>query len=57
MDFVGKAGPGPGEYEPYDNYAARAENLNAKEEPVTVKYEANIPRYHESIAKDQEKKV
>lgn len=54
-DFVGKPGPGPGEYEPYTEIPLHAENLNAREE--SQRYEANIPRYHEAIAKDQEKKA
>ena len=54
-DFVGKAGPGPGEYEPYIEMQMRPENINAlKEEPPR---ETNIPRYHEAISKEVEKKV
>lgn len=48
-------GPGPGDYEPYTNLQNRPENLNAVEE--SHRFEARIPRYHEAIAKDEEKKV
>lgn len=54
-DFVGKPGPGPGEYDPYLELHMRPENLNAIQEPVH--YEANIPRYHEAICKEVEKKA
>lgn len=55
-DFVGKPGPGPGEYEPYVEVQLKPENVNSGVEE-TKRYEANIPRYHEAIAKDSEKKV
>lgn len=48
-------GPGPGDYEPYTNVQNKAENLNAIEE--STRFEARIPRYHEAIVKDEEKKV
>lgn len=48
-------GPGPGDYEPYTNLQNRPENLNAIEE--SHRFEARIPRYHEAIAKDEERKV
>lgn len=51
----GRMGPGPGDYEPYTNLQNRPENLNAIEE--SHRYEARIPRYHEAIAKDEEKKA
>lgn len=54
-DFIGKPGPGPGDYEPYIEYHLRPENLNAKEEQV--RYEAHIPRYNEQIIKVEEKKA
>lgn len=53
---VGRQGPGPGEYEPYRELMPKAENVNA-EEPPHVKFEARIPRYHEAIVKDEEKRV
>ena len=51
----GRMGPGPGDYEPYTNVQNKAENLNAIEE--STRFEARIPRYHEAIVKDEEKKV
>lgn len=35
----------------------KAENLNAIQEEQTQRYEARIPRYHEAVVKDEEKKV
>lgn len=55
-EFGGKTGPGPGEYEPYAEMQLRPENLNAIKEEQP-RYEANIPRYHEAITKEVEKKV
>lgn len=51
----GKMGPGPGEYEPYRDTTLKAENLNAQQEDHS-RFEARIPRYHEAIQKDVEKK-
>ncbi|KAK3090851.1 hypothetical protein FSP39_015224 [Pinctada imbricata] len=51
----GKLGPGPGEYEPYQNVQKQVENVNAPEE--YTRFEARIPRYHEAIVKDEEKKA
>lgn len=57
LDFSkGKFGPGPGEYEPYRDTVMKAENLNAIQEEQTQRYEARIPRYHEAVVKDEEKK-
>lgn len=53
---MGRQGPGPGEYEPYRELMPKAENVNA-EEPPHVKFEARIPRYHEAIVKDEEKRA
>jgi hypothetical protein len=52
----GKLGPGPGEYEPYRDTILKAENLNAQMEEQT-RFESRIPRYHEAVQKDEEKKV
>lgn len=54
-EIIGRAGPGPGDYEPYVEYQVQAENLNAKEEPI--RYEAKIPRYNEQVVKEAEKKA
>ena len=56
MDFYGKNGPGPGDYDPYSENILRAENANVQGEE-TFRYEARLPRYHELIQKDEEKKV
>ncbi|KAK3802621.1 hypothetical protein RRG08_010392 [Elysia crispata] len=55
MDFYGKNGPGPGDYDPYSENILRAENANVQGEE-TFRYEARLPRYHELIQKDEEKK-
>ena len=49
-------GPGPGDYEPYREASIRAENLNAQIDEQT-RFEARIPRYHEAVQKEEEKKV
>ncbi|KAJ8318878.1 hypothetical protein KUTeg_003969 [Tegillarca granosa] len=51
----GKMGPGPGEYEPYLDSKMKAENANIAGE--YARFEAKIPRYHESIVKEEEKKA
>ena len=55
MDFKGKDGPGPGEYEPYNGPELIAENLNMPEDKQ--RFEARLPRYHEVVVRDEEKKV
>ena len=58
MNFAGKDGPGPGEYEPYipDDKQTVATNINVPEEERR-KFDAKLPRYHELVGKDEEKKV
>ena len=56
MDFGGKEGPGPGEYEPYKPAIAHAENMNIHEEEKG-KFESRLPRYHELVVQQEEKKV
>ncbi|XP_048761282.2 sperm-tail PG-rich repeat-containing protein 2-like [Ostrea edulis] len=51
----GRLGPGPGDYEPYTGIQNKVENVNAVEE--SQRFEARIPRYHEAIVKDEEKKA
>ncbi|KAL8580946.1 hypothetical protein ACOMHN_017513 [Nucella lapillus] len=55
-EFGGRGGPGPGDYDPYRDVQSKAENANVHEEEVSVRYEARIPRYNESIVKETEKK-
>ena len=58
-EFGGKDGPGPGEYEPYKAVADLVvENLNNPEGMGDrTRFDSRIPRYHEWVAKEQEKKV
>ena len=56
MEFGGKEGPGPGEYEPYKPAVVQAQNINIHEEEK-VKFESRLPRYHELVVHQEEKKV
>lgn len=56
MDFSGQGGPGPGEYDAFRELDTQYENLNIPA-TGTRPFESKIPRYHEEIAKSQEKKV
>ena len=56
MDFSGVDGPGPGEYEPYSKPEVVMEHAHLNTEDKT-QFESNIPRYHEMVVKDEEKKV
>lgn len=55
MDFGGKEGPGPGEYEPYKPPELVVENLNMLDDKQ--RFEARLPRYHELVVKEEEKRV
>ncbi|XP_071106668.1 sperm-tail PG-rich repeat-containing protein 2-like [Haliotis cracherodii] len=57
VEFGGKVGPGPGEYEPYKEVQNKAENANIADEERSVRYEARLPRYHEAVVKDEVKKA
>ncbi|KAK6187746.1 hypothetical protein SNE40_005703 [Patella caerulea] len=54
-DFHGKHGPGPGDYDPYIEPLVKAENTNLHEEE-TKRYDARIPRYHEVVTLEEEKR-
>ncbi|KAM8939999.1 sperm-tail PG-rich repeat-containing protein 2 [Pelodytes ibericus] len=54
-DFQFHEGPGPGEYDIDQESALHYENVNSKKEDKK-KYEPFIPRYHEVIALQEEKK-
>ena len=54
--FGGKDGPGPGEYEPFCESQVSVEHANIEEEG-RVKMDARLPRYHEWVAQQEEKKV
>ena len=56
MDFSGKDGPGPGEYEPYRESQNKIEHVNLRESDK-ARFEARIPRYHEMVVHQEEKKV
>ncbi|PIK59902.1 putative sperm-tail PG-rich repeat-containing protein 2 [Apostichopus japonicus] len=56
MDFSGQGGPGPGEYDAFRELDTQYENLNIPA-TGTRPFESKIPRYHEEIAKSQEKKA
>lgn len=56
-DFSGKAGPGPGEYDPQHDISLKTEHLNLRGDEKNKKFEAKIPRYHEWVVKEEEKKV
>ncbi|XP_059155171.1 sperm-tail PG-rich repeat-containing protein 2-like, partial [Physella acuta] len=55
MEFFGKSGPGPGDYEPYPEKSCLAENTNINAEE-SLRYETRLPRYHEQVQKEAEKK-
>lgn len=57
MDFSGKDGPGPGEYEPDTRASAmKIEHANMRDVDK-ARFEARIPRYHEQVSLQEEKKV
>ena len=58
-DFGGKDGPGPGEYEPYKaSTELIVENLNNPEGHIDhTRFNSKIPRYHEWVTKEEERKV
>jgi hypothetical protein len=56
MHFGGADGPGPADYEPFKPQGVVVTNLNITEEDKS-RFEARIPRYHEAIEKEEEKKV
>ncbi|XP_072038825.1 sperm-tail PG-rich repeat-containing protein 2-like [Amphiura filiformis] len=59
MDFAGQNGPGPGEYNPFNKDELRVENLNASSptKDGTRSFNSKLPRYHEVVVKDEEKKA
>ncbi len=56
MGFSGKSGPGPGEYEPYNEPQSVTESAHILETD-RKKYDAKLPRYHEWVVKEEEKRV
>ncbi|XP_070544297.1 sperm-tail PG-rich repeat-containing protein 2-like [Ptychodera flava] len=55
MDFGGKHGPGPGEYDPYRDQNLQVENLNAR--VIEKGFDSKLPRYHEMIVQQEEKRA
>ena len=59
MDFTGKEGPGPGEYEPYREPTVgqiEHQHIQSNQQQRTV-MDAKLPRYHELISAQEEKRV
>lgn len=56
MNFGGKEGPGPGEYEPMVRQSTEVEHANIPEAD-RKKFDAKLPRYHEVVVKEEEKKA
>ncbi|XP_033644148.1 sperm-tail PG-rich repeat-containing protein 2-like [Asterias rubens] len=59
MDFDGKAGPGPGEYDPYSQTDKGVELLNmaGASRDTSRAFESKLPRYHEIVVYQEEKKA
>ncbi|CAL1526354.1 unnamed protein product [Lymnaea stagnalis] len=55
MEFYGKAGPGPGDYEPYADPKGRPENTNIHAEE-SLRFESKLPRYYDQIPKLEQKR-
>ncbi|XP_022087491.1 sperm-tail PG-rich repeat-containing protein 2-like [Acanthaster planci] len=59
MDFDGQGGPGPGEYDPFAPVEKNLELLNAPgpSRNTSRAFESKLPRYHEVIVHQEEKKA
>lgn len=57
MQFRGSGGPGPGQYDPFKEAGIRAPIDLVIEETRRQPFESKLPRYHESIAVQEEKKA
>jgi len=57
MDFSGKEGPGPGEYEPFQKNASVVEHAHIRTDDRAAQFDARLPRYHELVVKQEQKKV
>ncbi|XP_033103681.1 sperm-tail PG-rich repeat-containing protein 2-like [Anneissia japonica] len=55
MDFSGNHGPGPGEYNPHQVKCMETELMKAKD--GTRVFDSKLPRYHEMIVQEVEKKA
>lgn len=56
-DFGGRGGPGPGEYDPQADLKMKPDHLNMRDDEKNKKFDAKLPRYHEWVVKEEEKKV
>lgn len=57
MQFKGSGGPGPGQYDPFKEPGIRAPIDLVIEENQTQPFDSKLPRYHEAIAMQEEKKA
>ncbi|CAH1795521.1 unnamed protein product [Owenia fusiformis] len=57
MDFNGKVGPGPGDYEAFSKEVVAPENVNINGTGGSKRYDAKLPRYHEWVVNQEEKKA
>lgn len=57
MQFKGSGGPGPGQYNPFKDSGTKAPIDLVIEENRKQPFESNLPRYHEAIVVQEEKKA
>ncbi|XP_039248162.1 sperm-tail PG-rich repeat-containing protein 2-like [Styela clava] len=58
IKFSGKTGPGPGDYNPFKDGEDKSQtNLIQLVNPDGKKFESRLPRYHEIVAQEEEKKA
>lgn len=57
IKFSGKVGPGPGDYNPYKDGAEADRGIIQLVNPDGKKFESRLPRYHEIVVADEEKKA
>ena len=56
MEFGGKDGPGPGDYEAYKQPQTVMEHAHIRNADKT-QFESNVPRYNDQLVHDAEKMV
>lgn len=56
MEFGGKDGPGPGDYEAYKQPQTVMEHTHIRNADKT-QFESNVPRYNDQLVQDAEKMV
>lgn len=57
IKFSGKTGPGPGEYNPFKDTNETDRSIIQLVNPDGKKFESRLPRYHEIVVADEEKKA